>query len=279
MNVILDPLNGLMRLLFDVLLWPFQQLHPMVGLTAISLACAVLMLLGYRATSNQPAVEAVKRRIAAGLFEIRLFNDDIVAILRAQGGILRNNMIYLGLNMVPMVFMIVPFVLIIAQLQFHYGYRGLEVGEQTVLQVSLAGEATGTSAPDVVVTMPEGLRLDSPRVWMPTRNQIAWRIAAESRGDFEVGIDVAGQHFTKEVVVSDAVVRRSPYRLQPGLVNLLLYPAEPSLPGDGALISVDVIYPARVVGLFGFETDWLIVFFILTIVMAFALKGRFGVTI
>jgi len=279
MNIIFDPLNGLMRLLFDALLWPFQQLHPMIGLTVVSLACSVLMLLGYRATSNQPAVEAVKRKVAAGLFEIRLFNDDIVAILRAQRGILRDNMIYLGLNMVPMVFMIVPFVLIIAQLQFHYGYRGLEVGEQTVLQVSLAGEAADTSVPDVAITLPAGLRLDSPRVWIPTRNQLAWRIVAESPGDFEVLIDVAGQRVTKEVIVSNAVVRRSPYRLQPVGVNLLLYPAEPSLPGDGVVSAVDVIYPARVVGLFGFETDWLIVFFILTIVMAFALKGRFGVTI
>ncbi len=279
MNAILGAVNGLLRPLFDLMLLPFRQLHPMIGLTIVSLGCAVLMLLGYRATSNQPAVERVKRRIAAGLFEIRLFNDDILAILRAQGGILRNNMTYLGLNLVPMVFMMLPFVLVIAQLQFHYGYRGLTVGEPTVLQVSLGDGLAASSAPEAEVTLPAGLRLDSPRVWMPARNQLAWRIVADSPGDFEVQIETAGQRVTKRIVVSDAVVRRSPYRLKPGFVNTLLYPAEPSLPSDGIVIEIKVNYPTRAVGLFGFETDWLIVFFLLTMSLAFALKGRFGVTI
>ena len=279
MNAILGAVNGLLRPLFDLLLLPFRQLHPMVGLTIVSLGCAVLMLLGYRATSNQPAIERVKREIAAGLFEIRLFNDDILAILRAQGSILRNNMTYLGLNLVPMVFMMLPFVLVIAQLQFHYGYRGLTIGEPTVLQVSLGDGLATSGAPEAEVTLPAGLRLDSPRVWMPARNQLAWRIVADSPGDFEVQIETAGQRVTKRIVVSDAVLRRSPYRLKPGFVNTLLYPAEPSLRSDGIVIEIRVNYPTRAVGLFGFETDWLIVFFILTIVLAFALKGRFGVTI
>ncbi len=279
MNAILGAVNGLLRPLFDLMLLPFRQLHPMVGLTIVSLGCSVLMLLGYRATSNQPAIERVKRKIAAGLFEIRLFNDDIVAILRAQGGILRDNMTYLGLNLVPMVFMIVPFVLVIAQLQFHYAYRGLTVGEQTVLQVSLDDGLATSTAPESAVSLPAGLRLDSPRVWIPARNQLAWRIVADSPGNFEVQIEAAGQRVTKRIVVSDAVVRRSPYRLKPGFLNSLLYPAEPSLPRDGAIIEIEVIYPTRAVGVLGFETDWLIVFFILTIALAFALKGRFGVTI
>ncbi len=279
MNAIFGTVNGLLRRLFDLVLLPFQQLHPMIGLVLISIGCAVLMLLGYRATSNQPAVEAVKRKIAAGLFEIRLFNDDIVAILRAQGGILRNNMTYLCLNLVPMVFMIVPFVLVIAQLQFHYGYRGLETGDQTILQVSLSGSASGPEAPPATLTLPDGLRLDSPRVWIQTRNQLAWRIVAETPGDYEVLIEVAGQRVSKQIVASDAVVRRSPYRLKPSFVNLLLYPTEPSLPAAGMVSEIEVIYPTREVGVFGYETDWLIVFFLLTIIIAFALKGRFGVTI
>ena len=279
MNLILGAINELLRPLFDLMLLPFQQLHPMVGLTTVSLGCAVLMLLGYRATSNQPAIERVKRKIAAGLFEIRLFNDDIVAILKAQGGILRNNITYLGLNLVPMVFMILPFVLVIAQLQFHYGYRGLTVGERTILQVGLAEEADTSRPPQVTVTLPTGLRLDSPRVWIPTRNQLAWRLVADSTGEFEVEIKLAGQRVTKQIVVSDSIVRRSPYRLKPSFLNLLLYPAEASLPAESVVTEVEVLYPTRAVGLFGFETDWLIVFFILTIGFAFTLKGRFGVTI
>ena len=56
----------------------------------------------------------VKRRIHAGLFEIRLFNDDLAAIFKAQGEILRHNVSYVGLTLVPAAWMLVPFVLIAA---------------------------------------------------------------------------------------------------------------------------------------------------------------------
>ena len=47
-------------------------------------------LLGVvRLTSDQAALAAVKRQIQADLFEMRLFNDDLRALLRAQGAVLR----------------------------------------------------------------------------------------------------------------------------------------------------------------------------------------------
>ena len=39
--------------------------------------------------------------------------------------------------------MIVPFVLIIAQLQFHYGYQGLEPGSPVLVKVELDETAVG----------------------------------------------------------------------------------------------------------------------------------------
>lgn len=270
--------NSLLGVFFDALLYPFRTLHPMVGLTFVSAIAAVLMLLGYKATSNQPAVEAVKRKIAAGLFEIRLFNDDVVAILRAQRSILRHNLTYIGLNLVPMLFMLVPFVLVVAQLQFHYGYRGIEVGQPTILRVTVAGATTG-EAPEITLEVPAGVRVDSPRVWIPSLQEAAWRIVAETPGAHELRVTVDGQIFTKRLVASGRIERRAPERLAAGFLNQLLYPAEPPLPSGAAVTAIRVDYPSRDVGLFGFETHWLIVFFILSVTIAFALKGRFGVTI
>ena len=65
----------------------------------------------FRATSNQDAIAAVKRKIQAGIFEIRLFNDDLRAMFRAQVDILRHNLTYIRLSLAPMVWMIVPLVL------------------------------------------------------------------------------------------------------------------------------------------------------------------------
>ena len=130
-------LNGLLRPLFDFLLLPFRAMPPIAGLLVVSLVASIGMLLVFKKTSNQAKLEAVKRQIHACLFEIRLFSDDLPAILRAQTEILRHNLQYIGLSAVPVLWMMVPLLLVIAQLQFHYGYRGLRPGEDFIVKARL----------------------------------------------------------------------------------------------------------------------------------------------
>src|SRR4030095_3656765 len=97
---------GALRVLFDGILLPFREMPALVGLAVVSLITAIGMLFVFKATSNQKKIGEVKRHIYAGLFEIRLFNDDARAILRAQAEILKNNLAYVGLSLVPMLWMI-----------------------------------------------------------------------------------------------------------------------------------------------------------------------------
>ena len=120
------------------MLSPFRLLPPIVGLSVVSLLAAIGMLLVFRATSNQPAIAEVKRRIHAGIFEIRLFNDDLRAMFVAQLDILRHNLTYVRLSLAPMLWMFVPLLLLIAQLQFYYGYDGFAPGQSAVVKVRLS---------------------------------------------------------------------------------------------------------------------------------------------
>ena len=74
-------------------------------------------------------------------------------------------------------------------------------------------------------------------------------------------------------------MRRSPVRLEPAFLNQLLYPAEPPLPGDGAVTSISLAYPERDIPVFGLELHWMIVYFALSMIFAFALRKRFNVTL
>ena len=56
-------------------------------------------------------------------------------------------------------------------------------------------------------------------------------------------------------------------------------PAEDPLPASAPIESITVDYPDAEVSLFGWGLHWIIVFFVLSIVFAFALRNRFGVTI
>ncbi len=284
----MSAVNALLRPAFDFLLSPFRSLPPIVGLLIVSLAAAVGMLFIFKATSNQKKLEAVKRQIHACLFEIRLFNDDLPAILRSQMEILRHNLTYLRLSAVPMLWMIVPFVFVIAQLQFHYGYRGLAPGQDFIVKVQLKdGWETGAAlAPSQVSTRPAaslqappGLKVETPAVWIPSQRELAWRLRAEQWGDYDLALGLGGQQYSKTVQVSRGVRRRSPVRLERGLVNELLYPAEDPLPKGSPIAAITLGYPEGSVSVFGWGINWLVLFFVLSALFAFALRGRFGVTL
>jgi uncharacterized membrane protein (DUF106 family) len=286
-------LDAVLDSLFDVLLRPLALLPPLASLAVVSLVTAVAMLLVVRRTSNQRALDHVKRRIHAALFEIRLFNDDLRAIFRAQAEMLRHNVTYLRLSLVPMLWMIVPFVLVIAQLQFHYGYDGLEPGRPVLLTAHLRPNAV-TGMPDAVappsaehdragdvgtLDAPPGIRSDSGTVWFPAAQDVMWRITPEAPGDYELRVRTGDQTFIKTIHVSSRVARRSPSRLEAGFVNEILYPAESPLPSDAPFTSITVAYPERHLDVFGWQMNWMVVFFVLSIVFAYALRKPFGVTL
>ncbi len=106
-----------------------------------------------------------------------------------------------------------------------------------------------------------------------------WRITPQAAGDYELRLNIGGQTFTKTLHVSSRVARRSPSRLEPGLVNTILYPAEPPLPADAPVTAISVTYPERDIDVFGWGLNWMVVFFVLSIVFAFALRKPFGVTL
>jgi hypothetical protein len=227
----------------------------------------------------------VKRRIHASLFEIRLFSDDLVAIARAQLDMLRHNATYIRLSLVPLVWMIVPLVLLIAQLQFHYAYGGLEVGRATIVTVRLTegaplgGDGGAAGADPVRLDASNGLRVETPAVWIPSLREASWRVSASEPGDHTLTVTVGGRSATKTVRASDRVGRRSPVRLEAGFVNQLIYPAEAPIDEGVAIESIAVVYPDAGVWFFGWTTHWMVVFFVLSIVFAFALRKPFKVVI
>lgn len=290
-------INSIFGVIIDAALFPFRGMPPMVGLTVFSLVAGVGTLYVFKWTSDQEGLEQVKRKIHAGIFEIRLFNDDMRAIFAAQRDILRYNFSYLRLALTPMLWMIVPFVLIVAQLQMHYGYEGPAVGESIIVKVTMAGEpaagsgegtdgsggigsaaAASVVTPDVELEVPDGLRLETPRLFIPSLNEADWRLVADEPGAYELRIRVGDEVYTKSFEVSSRVVRRLPIRTD-RFLDQLLYPGEPGFPSGAAVRTIEVLYPEREVNFFGWHTHWLVPFIIISIVLAVALRKPLGITL
>jgi hypothetical protein len=271
------PVNAALRVLFDAVLFPFRGMHPLVGLTVLAVPFAVLALVLFKATSDQAALEKIKAKIHAGLFEIRLFNDDIRAILRAQFEILAHNGRYFLQNLVPLLWMIGPFVFVMGQLQFQYGFEGLTPGESALLKVQLDGQRAA-ARPEAALTVPDGLEAETAPVWFPARNELVWRLGARAEGSYDVRVQVGGEEVTKSVRVGEGPARRSPLRVSPAVLDEILNPAEAPLPKGAGIASISLDYP-EAVGNFAELSAWVWAWVGLTMVIAFALRGKFGVTI
>jgi uncharacterized membrane protein (DUF106 family) len=273
-------LNSALRVLIDTLQAPLASLDPLVGILLWSIPTSVFALLVFKWTSNQQRIAEVKRRIHACLFEIRLFNDDLRAILRAQGEILRHVLHYQALALKPMVWILPPVVLLMVHLHAFYGFRGLAPGDTVLVRAQLDETwqvPAGLELPGVRLEVPPGLHLDTPAVWAPTLHEVAWRLVADDWGDYELRFRLDDSDTTKSVRVTDRVVRLSPIRPGTSLLDQLEWPSEIPLPASSALHTISISYPDQTLLGWQWRYAWMVVFFVFTMVFALALRKRFGV--
>lgn len=275
-------LNTVLRAIIDLIQAPFAGLSPLVGVLLWSIPTALFALLVFKWTSNQDRIAEVKRRIHACLFEIRLFNDDLMAIMRAQGEILRHVLHYQALALKPMIWILPPLVLLMVHLHAYYGFRGLNRGETALLTVQFDHDWAETVArPDLRLELPPGLVSETPAVWTPELSEMSWRLLAEDPGDHVLRLMVGEEEVTKGVRVTDRVVRLAPIRPDRSFMGQLEWPSEPPLPATSPIREISIGYPEGSMALAGWSWDWsfawMVVFFGATMVIALALKGKLGV--
>src|ERR1700730_1178758 len=163
-------LNELLGRTFDLLLGPLEPLPVVLSLSIVSMATAIAILLVARVASDQPALVAVKRQIHADLFEIRLFRDDLRSMLRAEADILRHNATYLRLALVPMLWIALPSVLIVAQLESRFGYSGIPIGRSVAVTTQLKASVAGS--PSATLETPAGIHVETPAIWLQAPQQV-----------------------------------------------------------------------------------------------------------
>ena len=274
---------GIVNLVFgtvvDVILLPFRGASPWFGMAAVSLLTALLMLEVYKLTSNQAAIHRAKDRIKAHLLELRLFKDNMRVTLRAQAAILKANLSYLAANLKPLLVMIVPLVLILAQLSLWFDRAPLEPGEETLVKVGLEEKADPVSLPMELETSP-GLEITSPAVRIPDEHEVAWRLKAIAAGPGRLTLRVGGLTLVKSVAVGGtSLTKVSSLASRGSLWKQALYPGERALPAGTPVRSIEILYPAKRLSVFGLRVHWLVAYLILSIAFGLAFKGVLKVEI
>jgi uncharacterized membrane protein (DUF106 family) len=271
--------NTVLGKFFDFLFLPFRSLNPWAGMVFISLLTGLLMLFIYRLTSNQAGIRQVKDRIKAHLLELRLYKDNMSVTMKAQGKILSANLKYIVLNFKPLLVMIVPLILILAQLNLWFGSSPLEVGRPAIFKLKLAPNTRPLDM-EFVLKAPPQIAVETPPLRLEELNEVDWRINPESPGIYHLAVETGGKSFHKTVVVGGLPLQKvSSLKVQRNVLNEILYPGEKPLPGGDPVRSMELLYPGARLRLLGLRVHWLIAYLALSIVFGFALKKPFKVEI
>ncbi len=275
----MNAFNRFTSAVFDAIFaLPPSDAHPWFDLWVWPVLGGIVALIVYKYTSNQAGITRAKGRIKMHLVEIRLFNHDLLMVVQSTGKILLNNGLYLGLNIVPMLVMIVPIMSMLVQLEARYAFDPMAVGQTELLELELDDEHCTVPVTDVRLELPEGVSQVGPPVRTPD-NRIYWRVKAEAPGDWVMKIHLGEAEVVEKGLAVGGEPRKVPI-MRTKSWDALLYPGEAGLPGDSGVYDVRIRYPERsLAGVPDGELGILLFFFAISLVSGYALKDVFGVVL
>ncbi len=124
-----------MNTLFDLLLKPFQSLHPLWGLMWISALSGIMMILVFKKTSNQQAISLLRRKMGSRALGMLLFLESPPTVLKLAFRLIVDNFIYLWHLLKPMMIITVPFIIIASQLDARYSRVPLNADHPSTVTV------------------------------------------------------------------------------------------------------------------------------------------------
>ena len=274
----METLNHLLNRLFEAMLRPFHGMNPVYGLAGISVVTGILMLVVFRYTSDQKGIKRAKNHVKAHFLAIRLYKDDLAQMLTTMKNIIVSNLRYMSKSLKPMLFMFVPVALILIQLDSRYEHRPFKVGEATVVTVRL-GAGEESLLHNVSLVVPDGIQIETPAVRIAARAEVCWRIRMQKEGSHDLQVLGGPQPYTKRIEVSSDLMLLASNKERQGFLASALSPAETGLPAASPIESITMTYPKRDLKAWGMSVNWLVGFFVVSLIAGFSLKGVFKVEI
>jgi len=253
-----------------------STLSPLLLVLAISMVIGLLMVIVFRYTSDQKAIGRAKDRLKAHLLAVRLFQDQLPVVVRAYGRILRGTASYLRLAFTPFLIAILPITFLIVQLDRYLGWVPLRPAQTFLVEARVADPGTLN---DVELQLPAELTSTAPAVHVPGEREIVWRVEARREGKYNIHLATPGQAVSKQVVVAPGLARVSPVRMRDNFWERVLLSGEPPIADNGPIQSVSVTYPPRVIGFAWMEWNWIVLFFVVSLIAGFFFKTVLGIQV
>ena len=233
------------------------------------------MLWVFGRFSNQRGIRETKQRLAARLYEFRLFADEPKLIWQAQVALVRDNVRYLGLMLVPVALLAGPMLVLLAQLDAFYGWSPLAPGRSAIVTVRIA-QPLRPDEPPPLLALPDGFLAETPAVRVLEKRQISWRVRPVRAAFGHLHVTIRGDSVSKSISAGRGLHHLSKRRAR-SFPDLLWYFSE--LPIRSRWIDwIEVEYPAAEIDVAGVTVNWAIYFVVISMATALVLRRRFRVS-
>ena len=225
------------------------------SLIVISVLAGLAAVYVFRRWSDQPALRSTANRMLAHLMEFRLFVDEPALVMRAQRDLFVENWRLLRLLARPSLILIVPSMILLAQMDACYSRAPLRVGDPAVVTVQFKrpGESAKTG---ITLQTPTAIRVETPAVRILSVNQISWRVRPLAVVSGQLQVSGPGRAVTKSIVAGRGVHYLSEQRVS-SLLTFFLHPNEPPLTRS-SISSIEVLYPSAAI----LHLHWLVWFLV-----------------
>jgi hypothetical protein len=258
----------------DMLLWPFAKFAPFWGIFFLSVVTSLFVLVVYRAISNPQKVKDTKNQIKAHILAIRLYRDFWKTIIVSFFKSLYYTGKYFVLNLIPL-FVVLPLMfLLFVQMDIRYGMRPFRVNEDIMVK---AGFSQDISKLSVELQADPHFQTRMNPVFITALREVNWKLRASQNGASDIAINVNGTTVRKNLLIGESVPALSNKKMAASSWAHFIYPVEKLLAPAPALKYISLEYPSRSIGFLGIHTHWLVYYLVLTMIIALALKKRFGV--
>ncbi|HPF70048.1 MAG TPA: hypothetical protein PLQ13_05200 [Candidatus Krumholzibacteria bacterium] len=261
-----------MNRLFDLLCAPCGGRAEVV-VAALSVLLGAVMLLIFRAATNQAKLVEARRVVTGRILELGLFQDHLGVLARIQKDLAVANLRYLGRSGPALLAMALPLVLVMAQIEARTAHRPLRAGEKTLVSVHVDPQQPG-ALDQVALTAPAGVTVEAGPVRDRAAGVATWRVRVDAPGDYELAVTAGGgQAVTKRVPADGGAPRLAAVRERPSLGRTLLNPAEAPLPPGQPVRAIAVDLPARSLRYGPVSLDWLVAVAVFSLLAGVVLKG------
>ncbi len=267
------------------MLWPFERLSPVWGLTIISIISGVVLLLVYGKVSNQKAIKKTKGKIYGHILEAILFRHDLKTSLKAQGGMFSSGLKYFVLAVPPIIILMIPCLAVLAQLNLRYNSEPLNPGEHAIFEVTLTDP---TTLFDVTLKTPKGVH-STPPVRNIDTNQISWRLDVDtqvsySSADNLLTIESSDKTLTTPIVIGNNHRNKDHGKIASQSYSSwwwrFFYPSDTILKETQDVFKeTSLTYPDSSYNFLGMQSHWLVIFAIVSILSGIASSRLFNVEI